>query len=130
MRGGGWVRCYRCGGKASGAEVRRRQALTSVQTVTTWWGFPLCRTKHYELVDLCSLCDEQEAAAVQRKRQYLGVALGAVGVVVFGWSTRGLLSALGVGATVLLYALSGRRAKRSLVLPNAPTQGASEREQQ
>ena len=74
MDTGWWVRFFRCGGQVDLSKVQRRQALTHVTTITNWFGFVPVRYKHYELVDLCPFCAEQEEEAERRQRRWIAAA--------------------------------------------------------
>jgi len=82
----------------------------------TWWGFPLCRTKLYQIVDLCPDCDEEETSHQHQQRRVIGAAIGGVGVVLFGWNYLGAVLAVGVGVISFFAVLRVRRGRKQLVI--------------
>ena len=114
-----WVRCFRCGTHVALADVHRREALTTVTTLENWFGFTPIRYKHYGLVDLCPVCGAQEDEALQRQRTWMGMAIAAVGVFLFGWGYLGATAGLAVTgvAVIAMLVLLLRRSRTLKVLP-------------
>jgi len=120
MDTGWWVRCFRCGGQVDMSEVQRRQALTHVTTITNWFGFVPVRYKHYELVDLCSLCAEQEEEAERRQRTWIAAALIAIATFLFGWEYLAVAAGIAATGAAVMAALflCIRRPRKIALLPD------------